>query len=49
MSREDFNKLLEQLANTDFEGLTDELDKEVEHLVGTLPWRQRLSRALQRL
>jgi len=49
VSREDFNKLLEQLANTDFEGLTDELDKEVEHLVGTLPWRQRLSRALQRL
>jgi len=42
VSREEFNKLLDQLTNTDFEGLADELDKEVEHLIGTRSWWQRL-------
>jgi hypothetical protein len=35
MSREEFNELLEQLKDTDLEALTDELDKEVENLIGT--------------
>jgi hypothetical protein len=48
MSREKFNRLLEQLKNTNFVALADELDNEVEHLVGTLPWRQRFSRVLRR-
>jgi hypothetical protein len=49
MSREKFNRLLEQLKNTNFVALADELDNEVEHLVGTLPWRQRFSRVRRRL
>ena len=49
MSREKFNRLLEQLKNTNFVALADELDNEVEYLVGTLPWRQRFSRVRRRL
>jgi hypothetical protein len=49
MSREEFNELLEQLKDTDLEALTDELDKEVENLIGTLPRLQRFSRSLSRV
>ena len=41
VSREEFIKLLAPLKDIDFVGLADKLDKEVEHLVGTLPWWQR--------